>query len=338
MVNRKNLTVEIIAEKTWGAAFLREFELTIAANVFESMRTRETLYESVLTARVAERCMSLDQELVRNDLGLVDIPTQGENDWRSVDEALKILDDKPRGTWAVFRKDGKYDAFMSDGAGGHATRSGYKFQYNSRYAPDLTFDVLYSQTLGMAVYRTRNSIENAIVAYSATIAAIEPGTIARDKRLGGKEWGKVELLEKKPGAYVGGGDMFRVKGTTRGRRAAEYDIDASSFASIFGIEKVLPPRYQDELNAERISTLGEARQKAGQDAWDALDDNEIEGLSRLGTKGEFRRDGDAMSRPIYEEGRNEEGPSGSFEVTFAPGTAVVVDAVVARDNVPAPSF
>lgn len=243
---------EILEQKDWGLSFLREMDLVIAVNELESQVQNSTLYNSVLNLKVAEQCAALDKDLQFKQLGLVDIKEDAENPWKAVPEAIKFLADFPRGHWAVFRFLGGYDAYMSDGVGGVETASGHKFTKTSPQAPDLNAMEMYSHVLSYAIYLRRNQIRNRILEHSFKAADLKPGAIAKNVRINGKEFSKIELLEIKKGYYVGGSDAVAVKATRRGAKPTGFVLQGDAAVRKFGLEIVIPPEFDDVGNEDRL--------------------------------------------------------------------------------------
>lgn len=250
MADRK-ITREAIAAEPWGEAWLREMDLVIAANVLESLRSGKTVYSSELRGKLAERCAPLDGGLEERKLTMIRVEPD-EKEWRRVPRALEELKGLPRGHWAVLEKDGRYDAYMSDGCGGVATESGHKFTNGRPDAGDLSFLPLYGNVLGYIAYMRRSQIENEIMEHSFRQSGIAPGHVVRDAWIGGKRYSKIEFLRLREGYYVGQGDAVEVRMTRRGVKAVEKVMPVASFAQLAGVVPVLPPVYDDPGNAERL--------------------------------------------------------------------------------------
>lgn len=255
MGNMRKIRRETIAEKEWGAEFLREMDLVIASNAVESMASGRTLYNRDLDHRIVERCIPFDGEYSEYRLPTINAARGDEPGWKRADAAIAELFPHPRGHWATVEVDGKFDAYMSDGAGGVGTESGYKFTGNSSVSADFNAVTLYAAVLSGIIYDRRNQINNEILAHSFSSADLKPGRLFKDMYVGGKTHGKVEFTAVRHGMYVGGGDAVEVLATRRGARPKTYVIEAQSFVARAGLEIVLPPQYEDAGNAERLIPL-----------------------------------------------------------------------------------
>lgn len=246
------ITIEGIEGEPWGPAFVRELDLTIAANELRAMRAGEILYDAVLNPLVAERCAPLDGGLKEEFLGVLKVGADGPPH-RRIENAVRFLADRPRGSWAVFDLDGAFDAYMADGCGGIGTESGRKFTCKSPSAPRLSFTRLYAAVLGMPIYLRRNEIFNRIAAASDRAAGIEPGHAVKGVRLGGKTFATIEFERRAPRHFSGGSDTMVVLGRRRGAKPTRLALEQQTFMRIFGVTAVMPESYDDEANETRLA-------------------------------------------------------------------------------------
>lgn len=246
------ITIEGIEAEPWGPAFVREFDLTIAANELRSMRTGATLYNDVINTLVAERCAPLDGGLKEDFLGVRRVGGDGPAH-RRVEDAVRFLADRQRGTWAVFELDGAFDAYMADGCGGIGTESGRKFTSKSPDAPRFAFLKLYAAVLSMPIYLRRNEIRNHIHVSSHRAAGVEPGCVARDVRLNGVTFSMVEFERRALGHFSGGEDALVVLARRRGARPASLALGQDAFMRIFGVAPAMPEFYEDDANETRLA-------------------------------------------------------------------------------------
>lgn len=337
MPNITRPTMEKLAEAGWGEAFRREFELVAAANVFREMQTNEILYDTVLEARLAYHCAPLDGGLKEEYLGVIAVPDAEAADWKRAEEAISVLKGKPRGTWAVFEMGGAYDAYMSDGLGGVATQSGYKFKKTRPDAPDLSFENLYGAVLSYPAYECRNRIKNEILAESFKSHGLQPGHTVKDGYVGGKRWNKVEFVRVLKGYYVGNSDAVQVRCTRRGVKPKDFAIEPTTFIGLFEVPVVLPERYANPGNEARLTSLPEQRQIAAQEAWmDVVEHNPPANLSRWGSAATFHTKGDTYTRNLYSRDGDDISKIGEFAVTFEPGSLVIADRAMTLEDESAP--
>ena len=326
-------TPRAMSKEIFGEAYVREFDLTIAANVLESFRTGKTLYNRDINARVASRCMPLDQALSKEFLGVIHVPPNEESPWRRDEDVLRErLVGKPRGNWAILECDGRYDAFISDGVGGIGTESGHKFAYSSAASPNLTdYEALYGTILSYSIYVRRQEIEATIVKHSVERAMPAVRATVKDQYLAGKRFNKV-VVEEIVRAGDGSFDHAIVEATRRGVPRQRFKIHAQAVASMFAVPYTMPPEFEDAGNAARLRSLTERRYEAGQKAWTELPRHERPvGISTYESAARFRNvDDDTLVRSLWghpEERRpGQDGRIGEFKVTFEPGTDRLVSA------------
>lgn len=252
MSDSRKISLEKVASEPWGPELLREMDLVIATNALASLRGKRTLYNSDLNLKVAERCMPIDRGYRDRRLDTIHIPPN-EEEWRRVPAALSAIASEGRGTWAVFEKDGRFDAYMADGYGGTATESGHKFTKTSPLAASLNATTLYGHVLSYMTYLRRNVIENAILEHSFRVADVKPGETFRELFINGKLFNRVEVVAVRRDHYVGGSDAVELKATRRGVKAASFLMPATTFAQKLGLELVLPPEFDDPENEERLT-------------------------------------------------------------------------------------
>lgn len=211
----------------------------IAINVAWSLHTNQTLYEAVLQRRVADAVWALDDHLANQNLGVITIPPSDLPDYLRVRAAIEPLRQMPRGAWAVFDLDGKYDAYMADGVGGLATETGNKFYYVRPTAPNLNFLTQYGALLGWSAYHLRKEVEKEIFALSIEKAGIKAGTTVTDRYINSKKYDKIIA-----DADVVDGTMT-VTASRRGTRKVQFKLDAELIFSYFGdyIKIAIPDKY-----------------------------------------------------------------------------------------------
>ena len=332
MSDRTKFTQAAIVEgKSWGPAFAREMDLVIAQGALESFRTGQTLYDETLRRRVAAYCLPLDGDVVERSLGVIDVAENPAERWKEVPDAVSVLAGQPRGTWAIFRKGGRYDAYMSDGIGGVGTASGEKFTYASPEAPDLQFANVYASVISWAVYVRRREIEGEILENSFDVAGSKDGMVATQARLGGKEYARVEYAGIMKDRNGPGRDAVEVVAHRRGVRPTRYALEKAAFARTFELPMAMPAAY--EGGPDRLTSVSERRQGIAERTVDALE--KPEGLARFGSRAHFVERGDELSRFAYIEGDAPGFPSGRVAVTFSAGGEEVLSAVYEMDA-PAP--
>lgn len=256
------LAIAHVVSEPWGAAFLREHDLMIAANVLASLESGEPLYNADFDRACAERLIPLDGGLDLRQLDTVTIPEAAEPhlQHRQTQETIKAtLAAASRGHWAVFRLGERYDAFISNGCGGVETESGLKFTYGSASAPAFTGPKMYAHVLGMMNYLRRNAVQNLIIEYSCEAAGLAPGATARDIDLGGKTWNRVVYAGKKPGYFVGGTNAYAVTAHRRGVKAQGFVVEPSAFTRIFDLAYAMPEDFVDAGNPARVLDIVKPR-------------------------------------------------------------------------------
>lgn len=327
-------TQRAMAKEIFGEAYVREFDLTIAANVMESFRTGKTLYNVDINRRVASRCIPLDAGLSPEYLGVIHVPPNEESPWLREETVLREhLVGKPRGTWAILERDGKFDSFMSDGLGGIGTDSGHKFIYASPKSPNLNdFEALYGTVISYAIYARRSEVEAIILRHSVEKATPEIGTIARDQYINGNKYNRVILKDV---VRTEAGDFVHaiVEATRRGVPRKRFELSVPSVFRTFGVPLDMPREFTDAGNASRLKALSELRYEAGQKAWTELPREERPvGISPYESAAQFRTvDADTVVRYLWghveDRKPGEDGRIGEFKVTFEPGT----DRIVSRE-------
>lgn len=324
MTERK-LTVEAIASLPWGAAYLREMDLVIAEGVRWSLSSGETLYNDTINHRVADFCRHMDPEYVEDFIGTIEVPANDEEPWKRVPAAEAAVIGRPRGTWAVLEMDGKYHAVMSDGLGGLGHPPGNAFYRSAPHAPDLNPRTLYAGVLSRAVYDRRNELAKRIVRHSAEVADVKPGTVVKDRYLGGKQFSKVEFVRVIPGHFVGGYPAYEVEGTRRGVKKQRFVLEPDRFMGIFRIEAILPDDLVPSDGIDRSSSLQERRDAAAQNVWDAYVERNRPDAGPYNTKGPFAAEGDLLSRKVYRGSFPNVEEIGRFSIRFDPGRTTIRD-------------
>jgi hypothetical protein len=271
--------IDDLGDAPWVRAYKHEMDLTIAANLMKlhldaqaGINAEErTLYHDTLTQRVAERVMPLDKELDLKFLGVFPIES-----WRPQDreKALAPLKGLPRGHWATFCLDGKYHAWMSDGFGRVACKTGHMFLWNSPDHPDLSDESLYSCVISMAVYLRRGSIDSEIIEWTCQNNQIERGTVITNKGyLSSDAWRKQEYLGAHKDLKLAPEADYPpfypvVRKIFRGKRTRTVMADLKSFASDFNLMYIIPDQYSGALSAkERCATLYERRRAAAKQVY-----------------------------------------------------------------------
>jgi hypothetical protein len=256
------LSREQIALTPWGAPYLRELDLMMAANELASFETGRCLYNRDFDEACAHRVMPLDGALELKRLADVRIPKSEDPHRQYVvtEETIRTtLRDAPRGYWAVFYDGQGYDAYISNGIGGVDTESGHKFQYRSANAPPFNDAALYATIISMITYLRRNQIRNAIIAESVKAAGIKPGTIATDKRLGSHTYSRVVFDGVEVGYYSGSGDAYRVTGHRRGVKPKSYIVTDAALSTLYDVAMVMPAQFDDAGNADRVIDIVKPR-------------------------------------------------------------------------------
>ncbi len=262
----KDLDIAYVSARPWGAAYLREHDLMIAANEFAAAQTGQALYNAEFDRACAARLLPLDGECEMRRLETVEVPLRDTSrDQHTATQATirSVLGGAPRGHWAVFRVGDCHDAYVSNGLGGIATESGKKFTYRSDNAPAFRDVEMYAHVLGMMNYLRRNEIRNAIIAHSVASAQVAVGTGVRDVALKGKTWSRVEYAGIRAGYYSGGGDAYTVTARRRGVAPTGFIVADAVLMRIFGIAHVMPPAFEDAGNAERVLDIVKAPASTG---------------------------------------------------------------------------
>ncbi|QAY80325.1 hypothetical protein [Sphingosinicella sp. BN140058] len=335
----------------WGQAFLREMDLVIAANEFESICQGFVLYDAVLEQRVAAFCRPLDPTVEERFLGVISLEQLGDEPaWMTLKRALASLAEQPRGHWAVYEQAGRFDSYMSNGVGGTDTASGEKFLSATPAAPNLSFDETFPHVYGYEVYKRRSRIRDEIITASAAAANVQPGRVFKDVRLSGATWSNVTFVGVMPNYFVGRTNAYKVRATRRGVRAHEFVLEPKAFFSIAKLQPVMPAAYVDDGNRARLQTVGERRGAAAQSLWDRLLSTDTSEASRAealavfdrlatarfgpyASRASFRSEGDQMSRPAYEtDGTDRPARSHTFIVRFRPGSDVITSASIERTS------
>lgn len=326
-MNARSLARDHFEATDWGRMLLRELDLVIAVGTLDSMRTGRTLYDDVLKCRVADFVAPLDRELVRENLGVVDID---DVKGAAAQEIGRVLVSKPRGAMAVLRtfRQGGYDgiqpgigfdAWMSTGDGRVDTNSGHKFLCPSPRTPETEFRRLYGTVLGRIVYEQRGRCRNEIVRASVEAAGLKPGMkVKGDHYLNGRSWTSATIEKLVENHFVGGGHAWQVRMTKPGC-GKSFICEHDALMRIFGIEPVMPSQWIDPDNDQRLLSQHERRVAKAAEAWTAH-------AASFGFDPEKSRypayvsDGDALERDVFDTAH---ALVGSFRVEFLPGTDLV---------------
>lgn len=313
------------------------------------------LYDVDITRRAAAFCQPLDGDLEPRFLGVIPVPNiPGEARYASHKKLLGELARHPRGHWAIYEQDGKFDAWISDGIGGTATESGNKFIYDESSAPQLVFENVYATTLGMMVYLRRSQIHAEIIKATLTNSNLSPGTRFKDRRFQGKNWSNIVFLGVEAGYYCGGGNAYLIRASRRGVRTQEFRLEPNAFFDLLKLDPIMPAQYVDQNNSGRLSSLYERRTAEAQNLWDRLTSGDLNIIDRMkalreldradayefdmfGSKAPFRTDGDRYTRTAYTTSRGVKGPTFIFCVTFHPGSAeIAASTITAKGKLPCP--
>jgi len=328
MSSRKRLSADNIKNEPWGPAFLQEMDAVIAQGEFQSLNDGVTLYNDVLNQRVGDYCAKFDLDLVENYLGIIDVNHQT---FKYDDDFVELHENiigAPRGTWAIFQLNGKYDAMMSDGVGGFGALTGRSFDSNSPVGRGLSFREQYGALLSWMIYNRRGEIRNRIIQYSASNAKVELGTIAKNVYMLGKTWSKVELISVKNAATPDGNTLYEIKASRPGVKLSDKDISAEIFNRIFGVPPTLPLEFEKNDGVDRTLSLTERRIDAAQQAWESYDRIIGNANLRYGSRAPFKQIGNDFTRTVYQGIFPEVEAVGEFVVEFSPGSTEIIDAVI----------
>ncbi len=258
-MNARDFQIHHTAGTPWGAAFVRELDLMIAANEMASKISHEPLYNSPFHHALGLRLAALDGGAELKRLPDVDLVTSGDEitHHREVNALIDAtLLDKPRGNWAVFKLSGpegdRYDAYVSNGCGRAETEACVKFIYSRNTVPAFDDHVMYGHTLSAWAYRRRIEIANRIEEHCVTAAELQVGREVRDIEMNGKTFSRIAYAGPEKGYYSGGGDKYRVIGRRAGVKPTSYLVDPPMLRRFFGIPLVMPPEFDDAANAERV--------------------------------------------------------------------------------------
>jgi len=318
------LGVAEMGRANFGAACLREFDLTLAANLERSLRDGSTLYNDDLDIRLADRCAPLDTGLRPGFAGVRDLLAVPDAPHLSVEVSTEFLKAEARGTWVILREpSGGLDAYMSDGLGGIGTRSGKKFDVRSPDDQRLSFLATYASTLSRCSYERRKTMTDEFVRASYEAADKSPGRVARDIHVAGRKYDRVEDHGIEPGSE-GGVHLLRM--ARRGVRTLTGRVDAANWCKVFAPPLVVPPAYDGANIPERLLSMPERRRSAAQAAYDrGVAEGLGEGIGHLGCRAPFLARGDVHERAAYgSDGFDGSPPVGTVRVTFAPGSDEVL--------------
>lgn len=335
---RTRLSLDLLRGGSFGDAFVREFDLVVAANQFMAVRDGVTVYDNELGLRAAERCAPLDLGLRERFLGIRDVHPIPGAPHAEVEAATEFLMREPRGTWAVFRHHGGgYDSYMADGLGGVCGRTGRRFDMADPEHREINFLSTYAAMLGTPLYHRRDEMRREITRATFEASGAEPGKIARDVLLSGKRYDKVEYVGRDPAHPKDGADGFGLRCSRRGVRTLQAWTNEAGYVAIFSPPAALPRAYADAFDEERTSSVTERRRPAAQAAYDRLvGEGEVTGVSNRGSKAPFRESGDTFTRAMLREGDDEF--MGTITITFARGSDAVVSAEATLDHAPLPGM
>ena len=295
MPTPNRLTYEHLKKLPYGPRLLREADLVLAANIHSSLETNSTLYEDEISYRVAEFCHPLDLDVQRKFLGVIRIQANdGETQYQALERHLSTLATNPRGHWAIYEQDGKYDAYISNGVGGTNTASGHKFKHTSPEAADLSFNVLYGTIYSHLVYHRRAVIERLIIQASVEAANIALGHRIRNRRYLGKVWSNIVYVGSKPNHYVGGRVGHLIRMSRRGVKTEERILGDHDFFRLMDIPCKMPADLCDPGNTARMRSLSEERRDKAQALWDQLTNPSSTIVERMKARSCVRR---ALWRP-----------------------------------------
>jgi hypothetical protein len=243
---------------SWGAAFLPEMDLVIAANLVASIRSGNTIYSRTLNAALAEHCAGLDEGCEETQHPDVFVPPNRERPYMRVDGPVAFLRELPRGHWAIFEIDGICHGVMSDGRGGLSHVEGYAL--SAPAAPGFDAGDLYGHVIGYVAYERQAEIVKRIYQHAFEQAQPAKGDTFRDMSINGKTYTTVEFLDTVRGHYPSGDDAVRLKAARKGVKAREVLMPVESFARHARFEISTPPEFDDPANGDRlVEGLGEPR-------------------------------------------------------------------------------
>ena len=316
-----------LTHPSFGPDVLTELARVVGANVLHERLTGETVYDDQLTRRCAETCAPLDRGLRETFLGVIDVVPVPDAPYREIPEAVAVLNERPRGSWAIFRHGDGYHAYMANGLGGAACRTGLTFQARSPEAEGLTFLDSYAAVLGMACYEMRGRVNAEISLASFDAAGDLTGRTAADVRLRGKTWARVEILGPSPEIEMEGRPAVLARVTRRGVRAETLALAPSTCVAILGLDPVLPQAYRAEDGIDRTRTLDERRLEVAKAAYATqvveTPDAEANAYPYLRVRGE------RVTGGIYLKGDAPGRPSVPFEIGFLPGGAEIDEPAMA---------
>lgn len=207
MLNIDDLVNHMGGRKTpAGDLYLKQFRHLMAASLYTERRRGSTLYNEDLNFRLAAALWSFDTKLHNRFLGDFDLVGRPYHEvWNHIEDAL---DGKPRGAWLRVKHLNEtlaggngYDVFMSDGLGGIATRSGYKFMSNRIEDPRFGFLRQYGDLLSSPAYLARRGIAEEIAAHSVAQSDLAGGSRAKGVHFNRARW-NIEIIDMRSGGHA----------------------------------------------------------------------------------------------------------------------------------------
>lgn len=346
---RKSLSKEDIQDLPWGAAFLREFDLVLAANVLHELERQSLLSDDLLGQRIAAFCQPLDLGLEPKFLGVAPIPeVPGQTQHASLQMMLDELAVYPRGHWAIIQQGDKFGAWMANGVGGISAPSGNKFNYSSPDAPGLNFEDHYAAVLSTMVYDQRNKVTQEIVDLALNNLNLVKDAKFKNMVFSGRTWTNVTYMGPSTNYYVGGSSSYSLIATRPGVSPRRFRFESTPFMRLMGGVPVMPDAYIDPDNENRLESLREKRSKAAQAVWNRLTADapleermqvagefdradEME-FHRWGSGARFRVEGDIYYRTAYVSNEDDGSPRYTYTVTFAPGGDRIISKTIIRNQ------
>jgi hypothetical protein len=314
------ISTDLLAAEPWGAGYLRELDLVVAANEFESLRTGKTVDNAAVEARAADRCLPLDGGLVANFIGVAVPDGGGFAATRA--EIGGALYGAARGTWGVFGCDGGFDSFIADGYGGVGTESGHKFLRRNPEWREFNLQRVYASLLSGLVYERRSRLRTEIGDASNASPPIDAGSARRLKNLNGKTWEKIEFLDWSRNPNPNGESIYRVRAARRGAKTTEFAVSTTTMIDLFDVAPTLPEKYRDAENHLRLATLAERRAAAAEESWRIFREKNPDMALQVKLYGYVEND--VFEGDAYLEGDQSGLPSGRFVAPFAAGGDAVV--------------
>lgn len=257
-MTKNHFLIEHTAGTPWGGAFVREFDLMVAANEMASAETGLPLYNAAMNEALGARLAALDGGADLRRLPDIEVSLTGDahTHHREIRDAIDAaLAERPRGNWAVIKAGDRYDAYVSNGCGQVESEACEKFIYTRPTVAAFNDTTMYGHTLSMWAYRRRTQIRNRIEAHSFDTAGLQVGREVKDIEMNGKRFSRIAYAGVEKGYYSGGGDKYRVVGRRPGAKPTQYLVDAPVLRRFFGIPLAMPPEYDDVGHDGRVIAI-----------------------------------------------------------------------------------